>query len=231
MGLGAPRAEGKAYESVAHWAQGWTVCCQERGQELAGPEQGVWSQRSSDFAPGRCSAGREVVRQGAGETWRGPRGLKGREGGGGPQQRRGQRGGRTEPSHTCRDRRPGRPLPPLSGASTGAGRTPPPSAPVLDVCPTCQTGEPLSRAGTHQASPPEASRWLLRAMFRWHMAKRSAPTSGETEGSHEAPAATALHLRALACRELLSTARRERHAKRKPMFLPCVLCQNEVCSP
>lgn len=91
--------------------------------------------------------------------------------------------------------------------------------------------EPLSGAGTHQASPPEASRWLLRAMFRWHMAKRSAPTSGETEGSHEVPAAMALHLRALACRELLSTVQRQRRAKWKPTLLLCVLCQNEVCSP
>lgn len=233
-GRGAPQAEGRACE-VSLWLTGRRAgrCgCQERGQESARPEQGVWSQRrSSDFAPRRCSVGREAVRQGAGEPWRGPRGLRGGEGGGRLQQRRGQRGGRTEARRTCRDTRPGPPLPPLSGASMGVGRTPPPGAPVLGVCPTCQTEEPLSRAGTHQASPPEASRWLLRAMFRWHMAKRSAPTSGETEGSHEAPAATALHLRALAGRELLSTAWRQRCAKRKPTFLPCVLCQNEVCSP
>ena len=151
MGLGATRAEGKACE-VSLWLTGHGAgrCgCQDRGQELVGPEQGVWSQRrSSDFAPGRCSAGREVVRQGAGETWRGPRGLRGREGGGGPQRRRGQRGGRTEPSHTCRDTRPGRLLPPLSGASMGAGRTPPPSAPVLRVSvPPARQGSPSPGRG------------------------------------------------------------------------------------
>ena len=83
-----------------------------------------------------------------------------------------------------------------SAPSTVWGKLPP-GPPVLGVWPTCQIEEPPSRVGTQQASPPEASRWLLRAMFRWHMAKRSAPTSGETEGSHEAPA---LHLHAPACR-------------------------------
>ena len=83
-----------------------------------------------------------------------------------------------------------------SAPSTVWGKLPP-GPPVLGVWPTCQIEEPPSRVGTQQASPPEASRWLLRAMFRWHMAKRSAPTSGETEGSHEVPA---LHLHAPACR-------------------------------
>lgn len=92
-GRGAPQAERRACE-VSLWLTGRRAgrCgCQERGQELAGPEQGVWSQRrSSDFAPERCSAGREAVRQGAGEPRRGPRGLRGGEGGGGGREDEGQ---------------------------------------------------------------------------------------------------------------------------------------------
>lgn len=48
--------------------------------------------------------------------------------------------------------------------------------------PPAKQGHLPPRQKTRRASPLEAVRWLLRATFRWHMAKRSAPTSGTKEG-------------------------------------------------
>lgn len=63
---------------------------------------------------------------------------------------------------------------------TGSRWDPCPSVPVLALSHLPHRGS--TPGGTHGASPPAAVRWLLRIMFCWHMAKRSAPTSGRTEG-------------------------------------------------